>query len=490
MEQILYQKLRIDTVPKPDFVQVGDSSGLFGVMPEVIEQYLPGMKYLNASCCGTQGFHGYLALLRYNLRRFPSIKYTVVYSGILGVTPGHAQWRDAPGSLAMGNGVTLNTLGEKMETHLNPPWSILNLPTNSLRKSILQHTFLSKEVMNFVNTPSGIWEVIINAVPARQGYGLEADRQNIGNHGADTPPCWDPKYQTFFDWTSLRRKSYLDAFVEEYVALAHEFKVVPVLAFQIASCKDPGSDDVREIRENIRRLQQRFPELRVPFDIIDPYPQNDFSVLVHAQRDVAQETSRRLGRALREVIKGETTTSTEIRDKRLTILKASRVDTCDHEANLTAAFSSECNGNGKCSVDLKQFKSAPSKDACLPTYITEFQCSKGPVRIIRQETEDRFGGRFMLDCGQHDRWPRDETPQGIHIADAQFAGRGGNPMGLVTLRTKAFCDGLIACDYAIKLPDGGPSSGDFSVRWYCGATQKTLHLKDASDGSLAHLSCP
>jgi hypothetical protein len=83
--------------------------------------------------------------------------------------------RDAPDTLDVG--VSLKTLGKKMETNLNPPWSYLNLPTNSLRKAVLQHTFLSKAVRDFVNVPTGVWEIVINGLQSRHGYGLEADRQ-------------------------------------------------------------------------------------------------------------------------------------------------------------------------------------------------------------------------------------------------------------------------------------------------------------------------
>jgi len=490
MEQILYQKLRMDSVPNPDFVQVGDSSGFFGIMPEVVEEYLPGMKYLNASCCGTQGFHGYLAMLRYNLRRFPSIKYMVVYSGILGVMLGHLQWRDAPDTLDVG--VSLKTLGKKMETNLNPPWSYLNLPTNSLRKAVLQHTFLSKAVRDFVNVPTGVWEIVINGLQSRHGYGLEADRQGTGNHGADTPECWMIKHETFFDWTSFRTKSYLDAFVEEYVALAREFGVTPVLVFQISACKEPKSKDLAEMRENLKQLQRRFPELKVPFDVIDSYPENDFSVLVHVQRDVSEETSRRLGRALREIVVANNKIDMEElpANSTLTVMKATRVDTCDHEADLTGAFGGQCNGNGKCDVDLNAWRQRPGKEACIATYIAEFSCTGGPSRIVRQETEDRFGGRFRLDCQMHDRWERDRFPRGIKVADASLGGRGGSPMGLVTLRAKAFCDGLSACDYTIKPPDAAIKTGNFSVRWYCGSKQKTLSMPDAQSGTRVHMDCP
>lgn len=493
MEQILYQKIRMNTVPNPDIVQVGDSSGFFGIIPEVVEKYLPGMKYLNESCCGTQGFNGYLALLRYNLRRFPSIKYMVVYSGILGVYPGHVQWRNAPKNLSLGpGGATLATLGEKMETNLVPPWSWFSLPTNSLRKSVLQTTFLSNAVENYVNAPTGVWEAIINGLQTRQGYGLEADHQNVGEYGADSPPCWTLKYETFFDWKSLRMKSYVDAFVEEYVALAREFNVVPIWAFQISSCRDTGSADVAAMRENLKRLQQRFPELKVPFNIIDPYPENDFSVTVHVLRDVTQDISQRLGIALREIVGVDHKIKIEPApaNSTLSIKRATRVDTCDHQADITEIFGGQCNGNGACDIDLGRWRQLPDKNSCKATYIAEFNCSDGPVRIVRQETEDRFGGRFRLDCRLHDRWARDDVPRGILVADSTFAGLGGNPMGLVTLRTKAYCDGLLACDYAIKPQDPKVQAGEFTVRWYCGSKEKTLTLANATAGTRAHLACP
>jgi len=491
MEQILYQKLRMDSIPKPDFVQVGDSSGFFGIIPEIVEEYLPGMKYLNASCCATQGFNGYLALLQFNLRRFPSIKYMVVHSGIIAAFPGPLQWRNAPKSLAMGNGVTLNTLGENMETHLIPPWNLLDLPTNSLRQTVLQKTFLDEALRDSVNVQTGAFEIIINGLQSRQGYGLEQDHQNVGGH-ADIQRCQTIKHETFFDWASLRRKSYLDAFVEEYVALARKFSVTPIFVFQISPCLDPGSNDVAAMRENLKKLQERFPELKVPFDVIDTYPENDFSVLLHVQRDVSEETSRRLGRALREIVvtNNKLDAGKPPANSTLTVMKATRVDTCDHESDITDAFSRQCNGDGKCDVDLNRWRQPPGKEACKATYIAEFRCTGGPSRIVRQETEDRFGGRFRLDCQMHDRWERDGFPRGIKVADASLGGRGGSPMGLVTLRAKAFCDGLRACEYTIKAPDAVVKTGNFSVRWYCGSKQKILSVPDAQSGTRAHIECP
>jgi hypothetical protein len=317
------------------------------------------------------------------------------------------------------------------------------------------------------------------------------DHMNVGAMSADAYPCYTLNYETFFDWATLRRKSYLDAFVEEYVALAREFGVVPILAFQVSPCIDPHSTDVQEMRANLKRLQQRFPEFKVPFDVIDYFPENDFSVLLHVQREVAVDTSRRLGRALREIVLPDDKLAAKAppADSTLTIMKTTRVDDCDHEADLTEAFRGQCDGNSACDIDLNRWRQTPAK-TCKSSYTAEFRCTGGPARIIRQETEDLFGGRFKLDCKLHDRWARDDIPRGIEVEDASFGGKGGNPMGLVTLRTMGFCNGLLACDYAIRPPDGGPETGDFSVRWYCGSEQKTLNVPGAKDGDQAHLACP
>ena len=487
MEEIIYQKLRMEIIPKPDFLQVGDSSGFFGIIPEVVEQYLSGMKYLNASCCATQGFNGYLALLRFNLRRLPSVKYMVVYSGILAAFPGPLQWRDAPKTLDVG--FAIKTMGAKMETTLTPPWDLFALPTNSLRKEVLQQTFLSQAAQNYVNTPKGQFETIVSGLQARQGYGLEMDDQSGVGDGAENPQC-NLKYETFFDWGSMRRKSYLDAFVEEYVSLAREYHVVPVFAFQISPCTDTLSEDVLAFRENLQRLQHRFPELKIPFDIIDTHPANIFSVPLHVQRNVAHETSRRLGRALHEIItNAKITVEDTPNGKTLVIMKATRVDACDHEIDLTAAFASRCDGKGACAIDLKPWHQTVSKNTCKATYVAEFKCADGPARIVRQETETGFGGKFKMDCQQHDSWPRDNIPRGILVADADFGG-SASPRGKQTLRTKAFCDGLLACNYVIRSSNADDKAFDFASRWYCGSTEKRLSVADAKNGSIAYLACP
>jgi hypothetical protein len=89
---ILFQKLHDLDVGAPIAVHAGDSSGYFGLMPDLLEQYLGGLKILNYSCCANQGWQGYLAMLQSALEKYPSLKYIIIYTAPR-VHPAANLWR-------------------------------------------------------------------------------------------------------------------------------------------------------------------------------------------------------------------------------------------------------------------------------------------------------------------------------------------------------------------------------------------------------------
>ena len=62
-----------------EFIQVGDSSGLFGVRPNIVKSYLSGMDYINTNCCADMGWEGYAYSANYYLKKNPNAKYLVLY---------------------------------------------------------------------------------------------------------------------------------------------------------------------------------------------------------------------------------------------------------------------------------------------------------------------------------------------------------------------------------------------------------------------------
>jgi hypothetical protein len=78
---IVYDKLRAFGWSSPDVIQVGDSSGYYGVNSKLVASRLDGARYVNLSCCAPMGFDGYYAVAHFMLRRNPSIKAVVLYVG-------------------------------------------------------------------------------------------------------------------------------------------------------------------------------------------------------------------------------------------------------------------------------------------------------------------------------------------------------------------------------------------------------------------------
>ena len=56
-----------------EFIQVGDSSGLFGVRPNIVKSYLSGMDYINTNCCADMGWEGYAYSANYYLKKNPML---------------------------------------------------------------------------------------------------------------------------------------------------------------------------------------------------------------------------------------------------------------------------------------------------------------------------------------------------------------------------------------------------------------------------------
>jgi hypothetical protein len=80
---IVNEKLRTFGWSSPDVIQIGDSSGFYGVNPDIVSSRLGGLRYVNLSCCAPMGFDGYYAVAHFMLRRNASVKAVVLYIGAM-----------------------------------------------------------------------------------------------------------------------------------------------------------------------------------------------------------------------------------------------------------------------------------------------------------------------------------------------------------------------------------------------------------------------
>ena len=65
---IVDEKLRAFARSSPDIIQIGDSTGFYGVNSDIVTNHLGGLRYLNLSCCANMGFDGYYAVAHFMLR--------------------------------------------------------------------------------------------------------------------------------------------------------------------------------------------------------------------------------------------------------------------------------------------------------------------------------------------------------------------------------------------------------------------------------------
>src|SRR5581483_7697289 len=140
---IIWNKMRHLPEENPVAVQAGDSSGFYGIMPDVVSQYIGGGQLLNISCCANQGFHGYLVLLELALRKYQSLRYAVIYVSPT-VTLDASQWDLSPPDVFLSPGVFLPMLGSAMQANFLSFRKYLYPPSNAVRPEIYEKVLLGK----------------------------------------------------------------------------------------------------------------------------------------------------------------------------------------------------------------------------------------------------------------------------------------------------------------------------------------------------------
>lgn len=89
---ITFEKLRDLAGRKVPIVQVGDSSGLYGVPPDVVSAHLGGVGMVNLSVATNLGYLGYCGVAEHALDLNPDAKILVLYSTMLIAPPRGQLW--------------------------------------------------------------------------------------------------------------------------------------------------------------------------------------------------------------------------------------------------------------------------------------------------------------------------------------------------------------------------------------------------------------
>ncbi len=296
-----WHKMRAFGDSEPHVVQVGDSSGFHGIDPLLVEAYLPpGTRYVNMSCCANQGFRGYINVLKYMLDRNEGIRYAILH-----ITP-HTMPRpemwDADGAALWGD-ANITVFGEAIGKEVNAPWSWFRVPTLAARGDVTHTVYYFGDLFRSRDAP------MLDAYPylefldlfrKHRGWTPENDVQQY----IDPQECKVHTPKTF-DWRSFSRKTYIEVVFPKFAALARRHNIKLVVVFQPVGCQLGDGAGSQVARDGLRRFMVENPDVAVPFPLIETWDPARFSVPAHVHTEWVPETSRRLGEALRDIMKAD-----------------------------------------------------------------------------------------------------------------------------------------------------------------------------------------
>jgi hypothetical protein len=302
-----------------DIIQVGDSSGLHGVIPPVVMSSLPGYTYLNMSVATNLGYSGYLNLARVQLKRNPSARYLVLYASPIGGVPRKSLWDDDQKLMAP----------QIYNEFLSPLHHLFQLPSLSVRQEVignayyLGYRFQQKDAVlstnrgylaftkSFRETNGWVRETDVEGdIPSDIYKNLWPDL-NLNNSAAVREAVKGAKVteQHFFDWSTLQRRSYFDVVYGAFANLAKARDVKLILVFNPLpeSLRRPEFEefmDWKAIDAALARFRKAHPEVIVTnFEF---WPDEDFSVFSHISTPASIKSSRRVGELLARYIEPRT----------------------------------------------------------------------------------------------------------------------------------------------------------------------------------------
>jgi hypothetical protein len=281
MERII-SAIKLHTImPLPgSILQVGDSSGLVGVQPRIVNGYLPAsLKLLNLSMQVPVQFIGHESTAEVALRAHPDAKYLMLM-----VSPFHIG-RDDEG------------FGEDIErNYVQFPW-VPALPSLKVRAFVTNLVFYGRDVggrllMDGASIGEGHGPVL-SKVPRQiseeikdgVGWLQENLHRNFVPH-----PCGFTGYNYELVTSHLQR----------IYEIAARHKVGLILVLGPMKCTADG--ETERLESTVRRFQSEHPELIIPLPIFDAINPADIGDDVHLTPEGSRRYSERLGVALRKAL--------------------------------------------------------------------------------------------------------------------------------------------------------------------------------------------
>ncbi|MBN8828217.1 MAG: hypothetical protein J0H68_05875 [Sphingobacteriia bacterium] len=265
-----------------DIIQIGDSSGFFGVQPKIINEYLSGKKYLSTNCCADLGWQGYSYVAEDYLSQNPKAKHLILYF--------------SPYSLPM---VYKQGFSEEYKKSYLSIGEFLNnkMPSFSLRVPVTNLLFYHKWSFDFYKDPSSGW---LNIPPFKEW--LMKFKESDGwapfplpNTDVPIGKCDKQLTEGLFD--SNGRPTLYDNLVP-IKNVADKFNVKLLVITNPVACEQ--SDEIKPFIDELNKFKNHYPDVIFYEPFITTVPKENMGDRWHLTSKASINNSHRIGKFLKK----------------------------------------------------------------------------------------------------------------------------------------------------------------------------------------------
>ena len=301
---LIKYKHKLFTGYKSEFIQIGDSSGLYSLRPNIVNNYLDGMKYINVSCCADIGWKGYAITGNYFLRRSPNVKYLVLY-----FTP-----YNLPTPFNQENEFTKDIKSIYEDNLDYDLFKIFNyLPSQTLRKKTLDFVFLKNtqtksyepkdlvEAMGLIRVFKKFTgfdpENLLDSLIFHKGWMPYPDTINVDKRYIYSGSCGVGISDRFF---GKYKSGSLSNGIKMINNVAQNNKVKLVVIFNPVACKE--SETINPILKELNNLKKQNPNIIFLNDFINTIDKENFVDNEHLTPFASIQNSKFIGETIKSKI--------------------------------------------------------------------------------------------------------------------------------------------------------------------------------------------
>jgi hypothetical protein len=283
-----------------DVVQVGDSSGFYGVKPDIVSRSSGGqVSYLNLSCCGDAGWTGYFYEARLALMR--ETKHPEYL--LLHVTP---FWSPAAPAFYGENSLATVIHDYLIQDHW---WHKIRMPSEGYRLRLINLLYHGRWLDDFAYQerqwptigypPIDEWRRLLAA--DRGWIPMPVDLKDPWVKGDSPAKCgFDPGYSEN-GFGGIGHTDTLYEYLKMFAELARASKARFVFVSNPVPCivqKDSVFDD---IERQMTRFKADYPDAVVPFAFLRQAPMTDFSDRYHLKGEGVLKHSAEIGKVFQKL---------------------------------------------------------------------------------------------------------------------------------------------------------------------------------------------